>query len=774
MGDRKIALALPPERRRILEAAFVAVFSAVILVVFYQLISMNGLVLGNDPSVHLEKALIFLRTGQIPLSNLGWTPPLYSILVAVFIAFTNGGSLGQLILVVKVAAVLIDWLLFFSVYLLGSKFFGRRVGATAAVLLLMCFPMFEVNTFGGYTTVLALAFMLLVFIYTPLATEHLGYLLVTFFTAFALVLSHQLATFLAVFIMPPILLFMLIKSKGAHLKVVLALILGGGIAFFLYYFQAMIGYLDLIIEYVFFAIKAYAYQIPSTSFNAFMINFGFIFFLALGGIVIAYKLLKPGKKLIFFITLMLSFFVPLFFAESYLFGLFMPFQWFVYYLMPPMVILAAATSVFAFDKVQSFYFTKKARVKKVWLKAVIITLVILVSLMIVFRFGTVYDKAMEAGVYYSTSDPKALEAGQWLQKNFPENATVVVTDIPGFWFRLFSGKPVIAATDPIVQRNEISEAVLDLSYEIEQPLTLLRAYEAKGATSYESYVSINHVWNRVLLSSSDGDFASYLENGVEKKADLYLMGRDIVFEDEFSSSKRLTIRYTNQDLTITQTLTVRNDTYPVEVAWTVSSLKSEISDISLYTSSFFDLQFHFEEAYVPGVLNWENPWSRPSDSKVNVWAVTDFSKETLTDRYMGFYAEEEGVVFALKFEELPDWGNVGALGNAQIDAIRLRYDFGDLGLNQSGSFAYHILSYSRSSDLEVPAQPIDVKSLFDLKPTSSFNLMSRDYRDYIEDNNVGFIVYDKNQLDTKIVRCKLLELVYSNDRYVIFKIKSGK
>ena len=61
---------------------------------------------------------------------------------------------------------------------------------------------------------------------------------------------------------------MLIKSKGAYLKVVIALILGGGIAFFLYYFQAMIGYLDAVIYYVFFAIKTYAYQIPSTSFNS--------------------------------------------------------------------------------------------------------------------------------------------------------------------------------------------------------------------------------------------------------------------------------------------------------------------------------------------------------------------------------------------------------------------------------------------------------------------------------------------------------------------------
>ena len=77
---------------------------------------------------------------------------------------------------------------------------------------------------------------------------------------------------------------MLIKSKGKNLKVVLAMALGGGIAFFLYYFQAMVGYLDVVIEYVFFEIKTYAYQIPAASFDAFMINFGFIFFLGLAGL----------------------------------------------------------------------------------------------------------------------------------------------------------------------------------------------------------------------------------------------------------------------------------------------------------------------------------------------------------------------------------------------------------------------------------------------------------------------------------------------------------
>ena len=163
--------------------------------------------------------------------------------------------------------------------------------------------MYEVNQFGGYTTVLALVFMLLVFLYTPLAIERFGYLVVTFFVAFGVVLSHQLAAFLAIFIMPPILIFMLIKSKGAYLKVVMALILGGGIAFFLYYFQAMIGYLDLVIEYVFFAVKAYAYQIPAVSFYSFTVNFGFIFFLALSGIFVSYLCVKKAKEADFFCNL---------------------------------------------------------------------------------------------------------------------------------------------------------------------------------------------------------------------------------------------------------------------------------------------------------------------------------------------------------------------------------------------------------------------------------------------------------------------------------------
>lgn len=71
-----------------------------VLSIFYTLISMNGVVLGNDPAVHLEKAQIFLRTGEISLDNIGWTPPLYQIVLTMVITLSGATDIGQMIFLV--------------------------------------------------------------------------------------------------------------------------------------------------------------------------------------------------------------------------------------------------------------------------------------------------------------------------------------------------------------------------------------------------------------------------------------------------------------------------------------------------------------------------------------------------------------------------------------------------------------------------------------------------------------------------------------------------
>jgi len=760
------------EREKIFDIIFLAVFSVFILVLFFALLSMNGLVLGNDPAVHIERTNMFLETGRIPLGEIAFYPPLYHILLATFMAFTGVTGIEQTIFLIKSLTAIINWLIILSVYLFGSKFFGKKTGAFAAVLMLFLFPLYEVNFWGGYPTLLSLSLMVLLFLYLSIEKKGFIHNLLIFLFAFSLVLSHQLTAFISFLIVAPFVIIAAVRFRSRSSKAWIAAIFGGLLAFFLYYSQTIIPHInDILVLHIFADLRSMLYQVPSVTFQSFVINFGFTLFFAFIGLFLAFRY-REKKKSNFYLLLVLSFLGPLLLSQSYLFGLYLPYQRFIYYLLPSLAIFAAVYLSYILNLVISFYRRNALRRKRLNLKIAAAVVVILLSAMFVFRFGVVHEKIMESSAYYSTSDIKAYDAGLWLRNNYPDVATVVVTETPGSWFGLFSGKSIIAATDTASGRNDVAETVLDLAYEIENPLSLIRASDGKGDISDENYVSLNHLWRRVSYSSGDGNFVSYRADDVYKeKISLSDFTRESVFEDE-GSPKKLTIHYFNDEVSITQTILAQNDSYPINVTWALSPVESQISDVALYVSTFFDLYFSFEEAYVPGALDWASPWSNPSNSQGNDWAVVNFSRSTLTDSYLGFYDAAEEVVFALNFEELPDWGNVGVLGSMQIDAVRFQYNFDNINVDQTASFTYQVLTFSKSSYPEMQ-QPKELKSLFESEPSTSFEVKSRDYHDLVIERNIKFIVYDKNELDTKIIGCKLLEMVYSNDRYVIFKIKNN-
>jgi hypothetical protein len=563
---------------------------------------------------------------------------------------------------------------------------------------------------------------------------------------------------------------MLVKSRGRYLKALVALVLGGGAAFFLYYFRAMVPYLGGIVEHLFFAQRTTLFQVPAVTLDAFMVNFGFIFIAGLVGVFASFFALRKRKRLTMWLILFLGFAVPFVLAESYLFGLFLPFQWFVYYLMPPLAVFAAAFLVFALDVVVGFYYKYRRTWQALRLRAVVIVLAVLVAGVFVTRFGTVYGKVGEAGVYYSTSDIKGYDAGVWLSEHYPSEAVTVVTEVPGTWFQVFSGKNVTAATDPVVQRNLMAESVLNLAYELESPQTLLTAYEAKGDITDETSVNINDVWNKVSFSSAAGDFISYNdENGVYVYKALSNLTRTISLTND--APPRLGINYTNDAVSISETIAFQNDSYPINIGWSLSALNGEVTNATLYVTASFDLAFHFDKAYLPGLLSWENPWANPTLTNGTDWATKEFNSTTFTQGYVGLYDEQNAVTFALKFDTVPQWGNVGALASMQIDAVRFQYHYDQIAPSQPTSFGYQVVAFSGSSNPS--AQPFpDVERLFTAK-VPAFDVKSRDYRDYIRENDVKFIVYDKNQLDTKMVNSRLLELIYSNDRYVIFEIRGS-
>ena len=763
-----IAALISKNKAKQIEVIFIPVFSVLILVMFSSLVSMNGVLLGNDPAVHLEKAQMFLNTGEISRANLSWTPPLFQIVLAMIISMSGATEITQYISILRILISVLNWLLFMSVYLLARKFFNRKVAIASVILLLMCFPIYEANQFGGYTTVLALAFMALVLLYTPLAVEHHGYLVVAFFAAFSFVLGHQLGTFLAAFIFPPILLYMLINSRGKNLKVVLALAVGGGIAFFLYYFQAMYAYLDDVIKYVFFEIKSYVYQIPVVSFSGLMTNFGFILFVGLAGVGVSFYMLWKQHKPLYWLILVLALFVPFFFAESYLVGFYMSFAWFIYYVTLPLAILAAVTVVFAADKSYAYYLHHRSVFKKLWVKAVAVALIVVVGAVVVYRSDVVYDKIMEAGTYYSTTDLKAMDAGLWLRENYPDNTSVVVTKIPGFWFQEFSGKNVTAQTDETVQYMDVAEAVLTLAYELEHPQTMLKAYQAKGDTLDEYYVSMSKVWERTAFSSSSGDTFSYTLNGIYHEIGINQFTKEIDFQDQ-ADPKSITLVFSNDDVALTKTISVRNNTYPFNVSWTVTPLQGQITNASLYLTTHFDLQFKFDVADIPGLMDWVNPYDAPELIKTTdeTWAAASFTGANLKDNYLGLYDDTNNVGYAFHFTDLPAWGNIGSLGNRQIDAVRLVYSFDSIAEGQTVERLYQTVTLSQTSYPTLTREKL--QGLFS-QTVTEFSVKPRDFRNYIERDSIGFIVYDRNELDTQIINSKILQLIYSNDRYVIFKI----
>ncbi|MDX1702158.1 MAG: hypothetical protein R3250_16145, partial [Melioribacteraceae bacterium] len=367
------------------------------------------------------------------------------------------------------------------------------------------------------------------------------------------------------------------------------------------------------------------------------------------------------------------------------------------------------------------------------------------------------------------SDVKGFNAALWLRDNYSANTTVVVTEIPGSWFGVFSEKSVFAETDPIVERNVIAESVLELAYELEHPLLLVRTYESKGAISSETYIPVIGVWKRVAYSSGAGDFLSYKINSEKQLFELHSLHRETIFDVQ-SDPKKIIIHYFNEEVRLIQTLEFKNSSYPIAISWTICSELNELREVKLYLSTFLDLSFSFTEAYIPGVLDWQNPWDAPSNYQENTWAVSNFTATTLTGNLLALYNRTDEVLFALRFEQLPDWGNVGALSSRQIDAIRVQYEFDKIEINQEVSLNYDLLSFSRNNFPEMN-ELNELGALFDLELVTEYNIVPRDYHTYIKENNIEFIVYDKNQLDTKLVNSKLLKLIYSNDRYVIFKVR---
>lgn len=751
------------------ERIFAVVFSVLAVALIYILISANGVILGNDPAVHLSKAYEMLETGKVSVSEITWYPPLYRVILAELITFTGAVSIGNAIFLVKVLTVTIDWLLIFSVYLLARRLLNAVTGMIASFLLFLCFPFYEINFWGGYPSLLSIVYLCLLILYLARKDGYANTLII-FIMAFSIVLTHPFTTFLTILLLIIYTAIVLFIFRDFTRRLLIIAIFGAVAAFILWYFPIMIPYLDVLIAHVFFSQKQYLYLVNRVNLDVFLLNFGYILFLAFFGAVLTVYECKKKKMLDFHILLFLSFLVPLLLTQSYLLGIMLPYDRFIYYLMPSAAAFASAI-IYAILKFGT-YITNS--VNRKWIHyfldglKLVFTISIIVWLL-ASRYPVLTSKISEATGYYSYIDLQGCQAASWLKNGYSCKSSIVVTEKPGLFFGLFSDKKAFMETNPVVERAALAETVLSLAYEIENPVTLYRVYEGRMPYELDRFNVLEHnVWRRVSFMYDQESELSYVEDGENFSVRLSDLNRKINWIWENGSKKLQILYFVEGKFLLVERVEMRNGELPANISWALTPLGGSIKKMQVHLSIHLDLNFYFEKAYVPGILNWENPLDKPSyRDEREKWVLTFFTSENLTGKAIAVYSSVNRTFYAVKFAEFPDLGSLGALVNRQIDALRLTYDFENL--NQTVSFSYSLINFSEES-----FQGLDLskfEELFELK--SNFEIQYRDYLTYIKEFEIRFLVFSKESFRSQLLNSRFLQLIYADDKHAICKVRVG-
>jgi len=754
-------------------AELVFVFLAVLtlfLITVHQM-SMDGILPGNDPAVHLGKAKTIIIDKGVNYSEIVWYPPLFHVFLAVLLLFVGTADVVVASLVLKFVVATINVLVLLSTYLLARRLLGRGVAVASAVFTILSVPLFEMICWGGYANFLGIAYIALIFYI--MNTNYWPYVkaLLLFLVTFALVLTHQLATF--VFLLVFVLAFFIgtIRSRKKFLTF-LAVVLGGGLAILAWYAEVMLRYFSVLISHPFFEIKEYVYRIPYVSLNSLIKVFGAILFLAFAGIPLTFVLLRRRKALSAYPLLILWLAVPFFLSQSYLFGLYVPYERFIYFFATPTAIFGGAI-VYNLAKSPAFiasnFSSKMEKKRKVLNIAHVVTLVMLV-IFFSFQCFLFLQRLQGLPQYYEVSGIAGYDAGKWLKQYSISDGAVVVSEKPGTWLGVISDHKTVEETNPLLGRNVVAEAVLYLFYEMENTRVLTREYTSGDSISGQvMYVSVYNIWTKVLsipddyvyVNSTDIYGKSTVVSLSENAKKTYWMQRSV-------NESQLVSEYFHDLFTLEKVVTVHGESSKVDLAWRFTA-RQDLADIELKVFSFTEPSLNFREAFVPGVLEWQNPWDKPSFNLGDNWAVVECPPNNLGGNIAATLDVENGVLVVFEFDDFPDWFSIGALGNRFIDALRVGYEFGNFTQGESREISFSALLYSfESRDIERWAQD-GLKQLLDSK--TNLPVQGRDFLAYIKEYNIEFVVIDSQQLLLNVESSPILDRVYANDKFAIYAIR---
>ncbi len=754
-----------------IELIFVLIASSTLFVVTVYYMSTDGILPGNDPAVHLAKAKQIVADERVSYSEVAWYPPFFHTIVAMLQIFA--GTLDVMVgaFLLKLLIGTLNVLILLSTYLLSRKVLGQGVAVASAVFTILSIPLFEMIFWGGYANFLGLAYIALIFYILNKDFRVSVKTFLLFLGNFTIVLSHQLATFVFVLMFVPAFLVSTIESKR-KLLVFLAVLVGGGLALMAWYVRILIEYADVIIEHVFFSMEENVYHVSAVVLDSLIKNLGATLFLALVGIPLTFILVNKRMALKSSILIIFWLAVPFLLSQLHFLGIYLPYHRFVYFLAAPITIIAGVTVYSIAKKVASLESKITPKIGKkinILNGTKIFTIALIFSLF--FIQALLFLQVTEAyPQFYERASISSYNSGIWVREHSVPEGTVITTRSPGSWFYIFSDHPTIQETDPLYSRSAVAEAVLYSFYEIDNSLTLTREfYPISPSAGQAIYVSRFNIWTKALSISNNQVNIIYVNPLSEWiTVNLSETVENIYWTQNSDNEAQLVSEYIHEHFTIEKIVTLASSSAAINVRWNVK-VHQNLASVRLVVNNYFEPSLDFRKAFVPGVLEWQNPWDNATYINTHEkWAFVEGS-DILCENLVAILDSPNNILTALEFDESPDWFSLGAVDNRFIDSLKLRYEFGDLAEGENQEISLSIIAYTFEGEDIEQWKTLDLKQQFDLQ--TNLLVQGRDFRTFIEEYNIKFVAVDTQQVVSNVEATPAFDKIYNNGRVIVYTTK---
>jgi len=348
---------------------------------------------------------------------------------------------------------------------------------------------------------------------------------------------------------------------------------------------------------------------------------------------------------------------------------------------------------------------------------------------------------------------------------------MVVPRSPGSWFYIFSDRNTMEETDPLYSRNVEAETVLYSFYEIENSRTLTREYAIESPNSgQELGVSVFKIWKTALTIPNKHVRLIYINSsGKADPIPLSETVENIYWAQKSAENTQLVSEYVHELFTVHKTTTFSGNSSIIKIEWKIQA-HQYLTNSKLAISNVMEPSLDYEEAFIPGVLEWQNPWDQPSDVEIdNKWAVVQGPAEMLEENVVAVLDEKNSILTAFELGDSLEWFNVGALANRFIDTFRISYDLGNLTTGESSEVTLSILVYAFESNDVERLTTADFFDKYDSK--TDLPVQQRDYQKFIEDYNIKFVVVDTKQRPSNKEASPTLDVVYNDGRTIVYTTK---